>query len=68
MMKANIEINDREYLIKFRREDFNLEYLSQFVNRILNEDPSDQIQTSGDIISRTFNYDSPNRFDSLDDK
>ena len=67
-MKANIEINDREYLIKFRREDFNLEYLSQFVNRILNEDPSDQIQTSGDIISRTFNYDSPNRFDSLDDK
>ena len=68
MMKANIEINDREYLIKFRREDFNLEYLSQFVNRILNEDPSDQIQTSGDIISRTFNYYSPKRFDSLDDK
>ena len=67
-MKANIEINDREYLIKFRREDFNLEYLSQFVNRILNEDSAHQIQASGDIITRTFNYDSPNRFDNLEDK
>lgn len=68
MMKANIEINDREYLIKFRREDFNLEYLSQFVNRILNEDSTPQIQASGDIITRTFNYDAPSRFDNLEDK
>lgn len=67
-MKANIEINDREYLIKFRREDFNLEYLSKFINRILNEDSTHQIQTSGDIITRTFNYDAPNRFDNLEDK
>jgi hypothetical protein len=68
MMKANIEINDREYLIKFSREDFNLEYLSRFVNQILNGDPSNQIQTTGDIITRTFNYDAPNRFDCLEDK
>lgn len=67
-MKANIEINDREYLIKFSREDFNLEYLSQLVNRILNEDSTYQVRACGDIITRTFNYDAPNRFDNLDDK
>lgn len=67
-MKANIEINDREYLIKFRKEDFSLEFLSSFINKILTEEPACIGSLAGDIITRTFHYDAPARFDHLDDK
>lgn len=67
-MKANIEINDCEYLIKLKREDFSLEFLSRFMNKILTEESIFQGGTAGDIITRTFHYDSPTRFDHLDDK
>lgn len=67
-MKANIEINDSEYLIKLKREDFNPAFLSQFINRILSEEPFFPGLTTGDIITRTFHYDAPNQFDHLEDK
>ena len=67
-MEANIEINDREYLIKLKKEDFSLEFLSSFMNRMLMEEPSFEGGSRGDIITRTFHYDAPTRFDHLDDK
>ena len=67
-MKANIEINDREYLIKLKREDFTLDFLSRFMSKILTEESIFQGGTAGDIITRTFHYDAPSRFDHLDDK
>ena len=67
-MKANIEINDREYLIKFKREDFSLEFISQCLTRIFTEKSVSNGRYPGDIITRTFNYDVSNRFDHLDDK
>lgn len=69
---SSIEINDKEFLIKLNREDFDLSLLNQLTKRIqaeylfmkrLKDDDEEE-----DIISRKANMDSLSRFDSLDDK
>ena len=67
-MNAKIEINDGEYLISLSKKDFSLEFLTNFLDGILNEGSYTENKDHGDIISRTFNYDYPTRFDHLDDK
>ena len=67
-MKARIEGNELEYLISLPKEDYSLEFLTNFLYRILNEGTHTDSRNHGDIISRTFDYDNPDRFDHLGDK
>ena len=68
MINAKIEINEQGYLISLSKKDFSLEFLTNFLEGILNDGSYTENKNHGDIISRTFNYDNPNRFDHLDDK
>lgn len=69
MKASNIEITEKEYLIKLNKEDFDLSFISNLLKRIQAEkffSPfRNQEEDDDDIISRCGNREC---FDHLDDK
>ncbi len=71
MKNTSIEITDQDYLIKLPREDFNLSFIHQLLNRIQAEQFFFTYKTgeeSEDFERRDSNLDLRLQFDDLRDK
>jgi spore cortex formation protein SpoVR/YcgB (stage V sporulation) len=71
MKTSSLEITNEEYLIKLRKEDFDLSFINQLLKRIQNEQhffSFKQDDESGDIISRKADPSHFARFDDLREK
>lgn len=70
MKTSSLEITDQEYLIKLRKEDFDLSFINQLLKRIQAEqhffNPKHFEEPEEDIISRY--ADRSARFDHLNEK
>jgi len=71
MRTSSLEITENEYLIKLRKEDFDLSFINQLLKRIQAEQLffnhlSDDFEE--DIISRKTHADRTARFDHLSEK
>lgn len=67
-MKARIVFNDQEYLIHLKKEDYSIEFLSNFIRRIQQEDAAFRAEQEGDIKTRVLEYPDGLRYDRLEDK
>lgn len=72
MKTSSIEITEQEYLIKLRKEDFELSFINQLLKRIQAEQLffnfKNRIENDDDIISKQRDADTSTRFDRLDEK
>lgn len=69
MKESILEINDQEYLIKLKKEDFDLSLISRLLKKIKSEQFSYNKQYEiGDLKSRHLDLDYSSRFDHLSDK
>lgn len=71
MKNSILEITEQEYLLKLRREDFDISLIYQLLKRIQSEQfffSRKQDDNEDDIISRYQDADSSSRFDLLSDK
>ena len=70
MKTSSLEITDQEYLIKLRKEEFDLSFINQLLKRIQAEQLffSKSYESEEDIISRKAGEDLSSRFDHLNDK
>lgn len=71
MKNSSLEINDREYLIKLPKEDFDLSFIHQLLKRIQEQQfffSNKYVQEQEDIKSRYWGTDKDHRFDDLGDK
>ena len=71
MKTSSLEITEKEYLIKLRKDDFDLPFIYQLLKRIQAEQlffSKKKDDFEDDIISRISYLDSPSRFDNLNDK
>ena len=71
MVKSSIEISDQEYLIKLKKNEFDLSLIKTLLKRIEFEQ---NLKLEGanndieDLKSSSLNYDLVDRFDNLNDK
>ena len=71
MNASSLEITEQEYLIKLRKEDFDLRFIYQLIKRIQAEELffSRYVpESEEDLRSRNLNHDQESRFDHLSDK
>lgn len=71
MQNSSLEITDQEYLIKLRKEEYDLSFIHQLLKRIQAEQfffTSKTYTDTEDIVSRSLSTDHSARFDSLGDK
>lgn len=71
MKNSSLEITEQEYLIKLRKDDFDLSFIHQLLKRIQAEQfffSGKSHEDTEDIISRNLRTDNTVRFDSLNDK
>ena len=71
MKNSSIEISDQEYLIKLNKDDFDLTFIKNLLNRIKEEHYYSEINGAYEIEGLKFcqlNYETSSRFDSLRDK
>ena len=71
MKNSSLEITDQEYLIKLRKDDFDLSFIHQLLKRIQAEQffyTAKARDHSDDIVGRNLNVDNSVRFDNLNDK
>lgn len=71
MKTSSLEITNEEYLIKLRKEDFDLSFINQLLKRIQTEQhffSFKQEEEYGDIISRKADPSHFTRFDDLREK
>jgi hypothetical protein len=71
MVKSSIEISDQEYLIKLKKNEFDLSLIKTLLKRIEFEQnlKSERANTDiEDLKSSSLNYDLVDRFDNLNDK
>lgn len=70
MKTSSIEITEQEYLIKLRKDDFDLSFISQLLKRIQNEQlffsfRRDVTDEGDDLLARNWE---DRGFDRLDEK
>lgn len=64
-----VEINDREYLIRLSKDDFDLKFVSQLLKRLQSEQTFDSQLADEDEINKRIGFNSLfSRFDHLIDK
>jgi len=71
MKTSSLEITSEEYLIKLRKEDFDLSFINQLLKRIQSEQhffSFNKEEEYDDIISRKADLCHPSRFDDLREK
>ncbi|MBC7745199.1 MAG: hypothetical protein H7096_08865 [Flavobacterium sp.] len=71
MKYSSLEITEQEYLIKLRKDDFDLPFIYQLLKRIQTEQyffSKKEFEPEEDIISRNLASDGAARFDRLCDK
>ena len=71
MNPSSLEITEQEYLIKLRKDDFDLRFIYQLIKRIETEQlffSKYASESEEDIRSRSLTHDQENRFDRLSDK
>jgi hypothetical protein len=71
MNPSSLEITEQEYLIKLRKDDFDLRFIYQLIKRIETEQlffSKYVSESEEDIRSRSLIHDQENRFDRLSDK
>lgn len=71
MQNSSLEITEKEYLIKLRKEDYDLSFIHQLLKRIQAEQfffTAKARDHADDSVSRNLNVDNSVRFDSLNDK
>lgn len=71
MVKSSIEISDQEYLIKLKKNEFDLSLIKTLLKRIEFEQNLKSERANNDIEdlkSSSLNYDLAGRFDNLNDK
>ena len=71
MNPSSLEITEQEYLIKLRKDDFDLRFIYQLIKRIETEQlffSKYVSESEEDIRSRSLTHDQENRFDRLSDK
>ncbi len=71
MQNSSLEITDQEYLIKLRKEDFDLSFIHQLLKRIQAEQfffTARSRSEAEDLLSSDPGNDFSSRFDNLRDK
>jgi hypothetical protein len=71
MKNSSLEITEQEYLIKLRKDDFDLRFIYQLIKRIQTEQlffSKYAPESEEDIRSRSLTHDQESRFDHLSDK
>ena len=71
MKTSSLEITNEEYLIKLRKDDFDLSFINQLLKRIQAEQHFFNFKKEDecdDIISRNADSNRYSRFDNLSDK
>jgi len=71
MKYSSLEITEQEYLIKLRKDDFDLGFIYQLIKRIQSEQlffSKHVAEPDEDIRSRSLSFDQESRFDQLADK
>lgn len=71
MKNSSLEITEQEYLIKLRKDDFDLSFIYHLLKRIQSEQlffSKKYSEPEDDIISRKADTEINHRFDHLNDK
>ncbi|MXV50213.1 hypothetical protein GS399_04460 [Pedobacter sp. HMF7647] len=71
MKTSSLEITEHEYLIKLRKDDFDLGFINQLLKRIQTEQSFfsfKSLNTEDDLIAKISESDNFSRFDHLNDK
>lgn len=70
MINSSLEITEQEYLLKLRKEDFDLSFIYQLLKRLQSEQLffGGKPEETDDLRSRNLDADSSTRFDQLSDK